>query len=202
MDRTAKIATLLACQHNPIKDEEALKALTDDAFASLEKHCETQSAAFKDLDDRNKALDADLKAAKTATIESDSKLRAAEAKVRQLEKTPTEEEWLKLAPPKIKALIEAQQKADNEKKETLVGALKVAQSEYTEEELKAMEVSQLERLARMAKVADEGEKVEDFSASRQVPRAASQNDKNNVFLNPPDPYAEALKRQRESKTTH
>jgi len=86
--------------------------------------------------------------------------------------------------PEIKALVERQRAADAARKDELVAALKGGPLD--EAALKAKSIEDLETLARFARV-----EAVDFSG-RGVPRAAAEAD---VFANPPNPYAEALKRR-------
>ena len=60
----------------------------------------------------------------------------------------------------------------------------LSRSAYTEKELEAMDVEQLERLALVAKV--------DYSG-KGIPVARRAEGTEDVFLNPPDGYAIALK---------
>lgn len=69
-----------------------------------------------------------------------------EEKVEQ--KPKTTEEFLKDAPQEIKDLVSRQRKADETRKIQLVGQLKDAQTEFTEEELKTKSVDELERFCR------------------------------------------------------
>lgn len=131
-----------------------------------------------------------LETASDARIESF--LVAAEARRQDAEKVRepkalTTEEFLKIAPPELKALVNRQQRQDTEQKAALVSSLKAAQEEYSETELSAMPIESLERLARMSRV-----KV-DYSG-RGVVRAATED----VYRNPPDSYALALAARRKS----
>ena len=103
-------------------------------------------------------------------------------------KALSEEEFVKIAPPALRTLISRQQRQETELKATLVAELKAAQEEYSEAELAAMPIEALERFARMAHV----EAKPDY-AGRGVPRHLAKGE--DVFANPPDPYAEALKRR-------
>lgn len=221
MERIERIKALMGCSHNPVKDLKALEAASDDTLTALENHC-NQAKARAAADAEAKADECtacsgagkvfgrecekcggtgSMKAAaaiKAATdrvsSEAEKAIKAAESKIRQLEKAPTEEEWLKAAPASIRDLIERQRKQDEEKKNSLVDVLKAAQAEYTEEELKAMEVTQLERMSRVLKI--ESQPVDFSGRELPRPRAAAADDKNDVYRNPPDPYAKALEKIR------
>ena len=189
MNRIELIKTLMASEHNPLKDQKALEAATDDALQALSTHCQN-AATLKAAADQ-KAAEDKAAAEKTAAdkaaadkIETDKIAAAAGAK------TPTTEEWLKTAPQEVRDLVERTKKADQDRTKVLVESLKTAQSEFTEAELQAMPVVQLERLARLSKV--------DFSG-QGVPRAAGEGD---IFANPPDPWAEALKARREARSVN
>lgn len=118
-----------------------------------------------------------------------------EVKAAEEAKPLNEEDFMRLAPPALKALIDRTLAADTAKKADLVAALKTAQSEWTESELAAMSLDGLERFARALKVHDEAEKP-DFSG-RGIPRAAAKSE-NDTFLNPPDPYAAPLEAMRKN----
>jgi Uncharacterized protein conserved in bacteria (DUF2213) len=158
---------------------------TKDDVKTLEAMSDKQLEGIKTLVDAKAA--AEVKAAEDKKSADDK--AAADLKT-AAEKPQTVEDYLKSAPVEIRTLVERQQKQDAARKTALLGQLKTAQSEYTEDELKVMDVDQLERLARVAKV----ETPADYRG-RGVARAAEEND---VFLNPPDPYALALK-AREQK---
>lgn len=191
MDRKTLIAKLAKCQYNPIQDVKALEAFSDEGLSALETHCETQSSAFKAVHDEMEDVRGQLKAAQEKIRETEKNLRAAEAEVRKAKK-PSEEDWLAVAPPAIRALLDRQKAQDNARRDELVESLKTAQSEYSEEELTAMEIPQLEKLAKIAKLVEE---PKDFSGRETVRLRGAEKD--NVFLNPPNPYAEGLKRMRE-----
>lgn len=167
--KTEHIAALLRNDHNPIKNQKALEAMSDSELTALQAKCEEfQKTA------------ADLKAAQ----EQATALRAAANT--QL----TEEEFLKRAPETIRTLVADKKAQDAVRKDTLVGQLKTAAAGvYTEDELKALSLPELERMAKLTKT----EVNVDYSGRGiAAPRAAAEND---VFANPPNPYAEALKRR-------
>ena len=161
--REEAIATLTACKYS---------GFTPDDKAMLEAAGDARLEAFLTV---------------AAARKTEAEKAATEPKVM------TEEEFMKVAPTSVKTLIARQQKQESETKTALVAGLKAAQSEYSEAELAAMNVEQLERLARMTKTPVE---LPDFS-SRGLPRAAAAKE-NDVFANPPDAYAEALKKRRQA----
>ncbi len=91
----------------------------------------------------------------------------------------------------LKTLVAKQQAQETERKAELVAALKTAQSEYSESELAAESLERLERLAKVAKIQSASVSYE---GARLVPRAAAAKD--DVFANPPDPYAAGLEAMR------
>jgi hypothetical protein len=103
------------------------------------------------------------------------------------ERKLTTAEFMDVAPPELKSLITRQQKQETEMKAALVTELKAAQSEYSEAELSVMPVTELARMARVAKV--DAAKY-DYSG-RGVPRAASADDEES--FTPPDPYEAGIK---------
>lgn len=102
------------------------------------------------------------------------------------ERKLTAEEFMQVAPPELRSLITKSQRQETEHKAALITTLKAAQSEYSEAELSVMDVDQLARMARMAKVED---KV-DYSG-RGVARAAAAADEDDYT--PPNPYEPGLK---------
>jgi len=152
------IRTLVACKHS---------GFTPDDAAMLEQATDTRIESF---------------------------LVAAEARKAEVEKAKadpkvlTEEEFMKIAPPSLKALIAKQQKQDTDRKAELVAALKIAQDEFAEAELASLPLESLERMARVAKIDEKPASYE----GRGVPRALAQKD--DVYAHPPDPYVEGLKR--------
>ena len=100
-------------------------------------------------------------------------------------KVKTEAEWLAEAPPALRSMVARQQAAEAARKTALVTTLKAAQAEYTEAELQAMPLDQLERTARLAAAA-----VPELDyAAVGAPRAAAAQD---VYTNPPNGYRMAL----------
>lgn len=178
--RQEMIAHLSSCDCSGFTkaDLKVLEGMSDERLEQLKTHSDGVS---QDRADKTKY---------------ETELRASEVKIKTLEtrKQMTEEEVLK-AYPSIRALVEKQQTADTEKKTTLVESLKAAQDAYTEDELKAMDLVTLEKTAKMLGVGEHPHI--DFSTARGIPRAASAKD--SVFLNPPNPYDEALKAKREGK---
>lgn len=102
-------------------------------------------------------------------------------------KTLSEEDFMKIAPDSIKTLIAEKKEQDTATKADLVSKLKAAQSEYSESELAAMDLKSLQRFARVAGVDTPPATFE----GRGMPRDLA-TDKD-VYRNPPDPYAPALK---------
>lgn len=188
MTKAERVAALLKNEHNPLKDQKALEAATDDSLKALETHCEN-AATLKATADK---IAADDKAKADAEA---AKLKAAEDAKKPEIKSLSEEDFMKMAPPSIKALIEDKKAEDAARKTGLIASLKVAQTVYSEDELKAMDMPQLSKIAQLADV-----KTPDFSG-RGVPiqRAASETD---VYANPPDGYALALAKQRVDKTVN
>jgi hypothetical protein len=197
MERQELIEKLAKCQHNPIKDIKVLEAFSDDGLTALEAHCAAQSEAFEALEARAEDAETELKTLKetadTKIKTADTTIKTLQADLRTAKKPLSEDDWFKLAPSSIKALVEKQKKADEEKKETLVEALKTAQDVYDEESLKAMSIEDLEKTSKLLKL--EEPVTGDFSAARRVPRAAASKD--DIYQNPPDPYAPGIKRLQE-----
>lgn len=161
MDRELTIKTLVECP---------CSGFTPDDTEMLETATDERLNAFKAAAEHRKAEQDEL-----------TTLRAAASAPPAM----TEEAFMAAAPAHLKALIERSQQAEAEQKAECVKTLAASQSEFTEEELNAMPLDQLTRLARVAKV-----ETPNFSG-RALPRSASRVD--DAFLNPPDGYALALK---------
>lgn len=169
--KNERIAALIVNEYNPLKNQVALEANTDEGLRLLEVHCEN-AAAFK--------VAADKLAAEKAEV--DAKLKAAEAK------QMTEAEFMAAAPASIKTLIERTQAADAAQKAALVVKLAAASSALTKEQLETKTLEDLQTLAAFAKV------DVDYSArGAAVPHAAETPHSYAA----PDPYAPGLKALRE-----
>lgn len=165
-NKTERIAALMASEHNLVKDQKALEAITDEkVFTALEAHVEAQVK---------------LKAAADATAAEKKRADDAEIalKAAQAAQIPAEELT------ELRALAAERKAKDDAEKVELVGKLKAAGA-FTEEELTAKSVSELRKLATLAKV-----ETPDFSG-RGLPRAASGN-KTEDFT-PPNPYEAGIK---------
>lgn len=144
---------------------------------------------------------------KQLEVASDDRLEAfrvaAEARSKEVKESKepkqlTEEDFMRLAPESLRTLITRTQAAETSRKAELVAALKTCQEEYSESELSAMNLEQLERVGRLAKL-EEVEPPMSF-AGRAIPRSASKKDeKEDVFMNPPDPYAPGIKKLRDAQ---
>ncbi len=173
MTKTERIAALLANKHNLVKDQKALEAATDETLSALEGHCESQKVAeekaIKDAADAKIAEDAKVAAAakKVADETEAAKLAAAAAQKVTSDEPLTEAEVMAVLPKRLKDMISRQEAQETARHTELVALMKAAQTEYTEEELKVMELSQLERMSRIARVPAP---VIDFSG-RGTPRA-------------------------------
>lgn len=173
-------------------DRAMLEAATDDRLAAFEAaagECPCKAKIDKIL--ANKRLpftEADRPALEAMTEERLTALAAmpseepetpAQKKAREDaaaaaaggQPTPlTEEQYLAQAPQSVRDLVSRQKAADAARRTELVKTLKAAQGEYTEAELTAMPLEQLERLARATKAA-----VPEVDYSLRAPRAAGQN---------------------------
>lgn len=77
--------------------------------------------------------------------------RAAAAAEAAKPKTKTEEEYLAEMPESMRSVFVEHRAAQQARKSELVGKLKTAQAEYTEEQLNAMPIADLEKVARLLK---------------------------------------------------
>lgn len=183
--KAERIVALMAHPNNPMKDQKALEAASDENIAALEVASEALKAAAEAKAASDKAAAdkaaADLKAAEDKKA---SDLKAA-ADAPGAPKTLTEAEIL-AASPEIADIVKRARAAEAAQKVELVGKLKAAQQAYTEAELSAMNVEQLTKLAVLAKV--DAPKV-DYSG-----RFAG-GEQEQSFA-PPDSYAPALEKMK------
>lgn len=197
--REERIKALNANEKSPVRTLEALKVFSDVELDNLEAHVAKKAQEAIDKAAADEKAAADLKAAEAA---------------KGTTTTPTDDEYLKTAPQSIKDIVASFKASEATKKEKLIGELKdVANGVYSEAELKAMGSNELERLVKLAgkgtpKQDDTSDdsilRVRDFSG-RGLPRAAAardeEEDKKDVFLNPPDPYAAGLAKMRGEQAT-
>jgi hypothetical protein len=148
-----KVKALIACPKTPFTDADVtyLEGLSEERLTALEAHFT--------------ALPIDIVDGKVvAKVET-----KVETKVEV--KEPTVEEFLE-AHPDIKADVTEARVARENEKTTLVTELKSCQDAYTEDELKAMDVAGLRKLAKVAK---KTEAKPDFSG-RGAARSATANE--------------------------
>jgi len=196
MDKKAIIKSLTECPCSGFTtaDVKALEAMSDEALTLLQTRTATIKAAADKAAADIEVLEAKLKAAgecekcggtgkmfgkECAACGGTGELKAAAAQV-------TEEEFL-AAHPALKTLVEDKKAQDAAQKASLIAQLKTAAAGvYTETELDAKPITELMKLAQMAKV-----ESPDFSGRGiPIPRHASDD------FTPPDAYAEGLKALR------
>lgn len=167
MNKEAMIKALTACPCSGFKagDEKALEQFSDERLTELTAASEAN------------------KATKDALLTTKAELKAASEKPAVV----TEEQLLAQFPA-IKALVDDAKSRDEAVRTDLVTKLVAAcENVYTEAQLKALATPELERLAKLTKI---DVPVGDYSIAR--PRAAAAAD-NDVYANPPNGYALALK---------
>jgi len=160
-------------------DRPALRTLSDARFCTLETLAEvprgsTEEEILESLPEGMRTL---VAKGKEATAEGASK------------EPMSEEEFLRVAPQSIRTLVAEKKAADEATRVALVRTLSTAQQEYTKDELEKMELKDLSRLARAVKV-DQPPTI-DFSGLG-APRSLAAGSTEDVFANPPDPYALAI----------
>lgn len=155
MTKTERIAALLANKHNLVKDQKALEVASDETLAALEAHCTAQKTAeekaAQDAADAKIAEDARVAAATKKALDDAETARVAAAKA-VADEPLTEAEVMAVLPQRLKDMIARQEAQETARHNELVTLMKSAQSEYSEDELKAMELPQLERMSRIAKI--------------------------------------------------
>lgn len=139
-----------------------------------DKHSADQALAAHAVGLKAKKDDEEMKAASEAKLaETEAKLKAAQAQI-----IPAEELN------ELRTLAAEKRALDAAKKAVIIGQLKTAGA-FTEDELNAKPLDELQKLATLAKV----DAPVDYSG-RVIPRVAA--DAKDVFLNPPDPYSLAI----------
>lgn len=174
---------------------ELIAALVTDKFsgfkvgdeALLESCADTRLEEFRSASEGHKSQATTIVRLETENRNTNARLKVAEDRIRTAESAMTEEDFLKIAPPQYKEIIEAHQTEVAQTRAALVSQLKDLGA-HTEEELKAKPLDELKALAQYARVS-----VPDFSG-RGV--ATSRNASERVSYAPPDPYADALKKLR------
>jgi hypothetical protein len=176
MTRQERIQALMAHPHNPIKNQKALEATTDEELTSLEQIA------------KDKATQVAPPASAAAAVPTTA---AAHAEM-------TEAEYLAKAPKSIRDLVERQQAADKVKKDGLLKTLKgKVNGVYTDAELDAMSVEELDRTARLVGINPTSATV-DFSAlGGHRDDSSNQQDSR---LTPPNGYALALAKEKGQQT--
>jgi hypothetical protein len=158
MTKEARIAALMSNEHNPLKDKTALDALPEASLLALEAHCVTAQEAVTRM------------AAERATLEGKvNTLVAAAAKPK------TTEEFLASAPEEVRTIVTKFNAGQIARKTELVTKLKAnasVASAYSEVELTAMNVDQLEKIAKAAQIEVAAAHV-DFSGLPVVAPASS-----------------------------
>lgn len=185
--KTERIAALLKHEHNPLKDQKALEAASEESLKALEMHC-VKVAATTETEEEKKRHEEEEKASKDAVKAAESRAAEAEAKLKTLSEM-TEAQALDRFP-SLRALVDEKRADDDAQKTTLVTAIRAATQAYAEDELKAMAIPALRKLAEVARVPAPAP-VLDFSG-RGVPRQAAEGG-----YKPPDTYAPGIKALQE-----
>lgn len=170
--KAERIAALQANAHNTMKDITVLEAACENTLTALEVAAEANEKTAK--------TETDLKAAQTKIADTEAKLKAAS------EKKLTSEEIM-AASPEIASIVNQHNMRVAAEHSALVASLKTAAAgAYTEDELKAMNVEQLTKLATLTKVEAPAGYV-----GVGVPRSAGANNDNQSYT-PPDPWAAGI----------
>lgn len=159
----------------------------DETFLELPAVTDERLLEFKAAAETNKNAAAALAKSENDGRNTSARLKVAEEKLKVAEQKPTKEQWLEAAPAELKTLLDRQATAEAELRADLIGKLKTLGAN-TEDELKAMDIPQLQTLAKYAKV--DAPQV-DFSG-RGAPRSPNAPADNNDYA-PPNPYEADLK---------
>lgn len=224
--KAERVTALMGSEHSPIRTQAALEAMSETELTNLETHVTKKEAAVKAATQTKQTRIAALVASSHCEIKTEAALMAmSEAELTALEArvktatdeaaaaaataaaaraasttaTPTEEEWMRTAPASVRTLVETARKKETAQKTTLVTQLKAAQKIYSEADLNAMTIEQLEKVAALANI----EPVD--YGGMGFPRAAAEGT-TDVYRNPPNSYRIALDKKsgkdKEATTTH
>lgn len=187
MTKAERIAALLKHEHNPLKDQKALEAADDKALTNLEAYCVKTAAAGKP-DATPAPTPAPTPTPSPAPAPTPAPVSPTPKSLSEQLAAMNEDDLMKVMPASVRTLVENQKAQETAEKTAIVAQLKVAAAgTYTEEELTALDLPQLRKLASLAKV---DEPVRDFSGrGLPVPRAASAA----ADYTPPNPYEAGLK---------
>ncbi len=134
------------------KDEtKFLESCDDKKLEAFEVYTLAAKAAGEDVKAKEaealKAKEVEAEALKAKEVEKEAKAAsAAKPKVK------TEKEWLADAPPSLQKMVRSAKAAETKRRDELVASLKDAQDAYSEDELKKMEIEDLEKIVRVAQV--------------------------------------------------
>jgi hypothetical protein len=214
--KAERIAALVKSEHSPIRTQAALEAMSETELTGLEAHVTKREGEVRASTDAKKTRVAALIASAHCEIKTEAALNAlsetelaaleakvktatdaAAASVRAASGAPvaqTEDEWMRTAPASVRSLVDRAKAQEAEVKGRLVASLKAAQKVYTEAELTAMSVEQLQKLAQVANVEEQPTNFGGLG----FPRAASEAS-DDVYRNPPDGYRIALDKKSGKK---
>lgn len=138
-------------------DRKMLETASDERLTALEQHVQTLATAEAAAQAKATDAAAQATAAETKLATAQASITTLEGKVGELETkaaaTKSEADWMKDAPARIKTLVASAEAQEQARRDVLVTGLKTAAAAaYTEDELKAMPIDALEKLAKVAKL--------------------------------------------------
>lgn len=174
---------------------EIIAALVTDKFsgfkdgdeAILEAASDARLEEFRAAADAAKSSENAYKRLETDHRNVQARLKVAEDRIKASEQAMSEEEFYEKAPPSIKETLREIKAAEDARRAAIISHLKDLGAN-TEEDLKKKPTSELETLAKYARV-----EVPDFSG-RGLPKERHASEHTNYV--PPDPYSEGLKQLR------
>lgn len=158
-----------------------------DALIASKKFGEADRASLEAMSDEG------LNAIEAVSVAAEQRGDPVAPPAAPLTEEQKEAAFLASAPQSIRDLIARQKAQDETRRVNLVASLKTCQKAYTEAELNAMPVGQLEKLAAIA--------IPEVPATDYSIRAAAHvsnietGDESDVYRNPPDPYKAALEKR-------
>lgn len=196
MNKAERIAALMAAgSKSPIKSKPVLELCSDAELTELEKVNALPAAASTTA-----TTEVPASAAQSATtvVPAPATAGAAAPAV-----TLSTEDWIKMAPPEARQMFEDKRLADAARHAELVDVLKTTQTAYTEDELKALSLREIKKVAAVANVdhplALVGAGVQTDFSGRGMPRSGAQRaataTKKDEFA-PPDPYKRDLESRK------
>lgn len=168
MEKAERVKALIDNEETPYRpcDQAGLEALTDETLVALEEAAEAPPAPVEDPPAEGEE---ELEAA-PAEEEDEEPIGDPPAEGEPVELERSEEEVLESLPPELRKIVTDHRAAEAAKKTGLVATLVAAQDAYSEEELEAKDVDELEQLSTLAQAEPVTPPVD--NSARPTPRVS------------------------------